>query len=154
MSMNINDITAKIDIIKQLMVETDLYNTNSIKPNKEKLDVIKKQIDDLDEKVTLVQETDGSIPEEILEQIRHIHDDFTLLAGTGSDESSDEQIERQEINIDIPEDAKSTGSSIIESKDSDTDTPEPKTTQRDFLQSLIIAILFCIVFALMWSYLV
>lgn len=155
MSYTLDDIVYKINEIKELMNHQELYDANSVTPNRVKVH----QIQHLNQKLKLMEnsyrEHTGDIPEEIQSKIKLVQSDLRLLEATSSDDSADDHIERQEIDIEIPDDAKSNASSIIESNtDNDTENTEPKTTQRDFIYSLTIAIVFCIIFALLWSYFV
>ena len=82
--------------------------------------------------------------------IEELRKKYIHLQTKDLEESESESIERQEI--DIPDDVRSNGSSLLETNEDDNEKREQNTSQSDFLQSLIIAVGFCLLFAIIWSY--
>ena len=97
-----------------------------------------------------ISDQKGPEIDKVSKEIEDLRKKFIHLQTKDSEESESESIERQEI--DLPDDVRSNGSSLLETNEDEIEKHEQHSSQSDFLQSLIIAVGFCLLFAIIWSY--
>ncbi|EAY08502.1 hypothetical protein TVAG_145820 [Trichomonas vaginalis G3] len=71
-----------------------------------------------------------------------------VMADDSPDNSDSIEIERQEI--DLPEDSRSNNSSMLEATEEEK-VIETNTTENEFMQSILYAVIFCILMGVIWT---
>ena len=150
-------MSEEISVIRDMVAEVKalIAQTEACKGDQQKTKQLIAELSPKIEKLVSFKKTansnDDNEMQELKVKIEELQNSFILLEARESSDSDSFEVERQEI--DIPDDARSNGSSLLESTDDGGDQTDQKSAQSDFLQSLIIAVVFCLIFAILWSYL-
>lgn len=143
-----NQIAETIQNIINSINESKLNNDiKSVMNQRQNLSKIYPRLYELKQKIINYRGISKS--QNVINKVDMIGRQYMIVMADDSPDNSDSiEIERQEI--DLPEDSRSNNSSMLEATEEEK-VIETNTTENEFMQSILYAVIFCILMGVIWT---